>query len=75
MQVFDRDSDGYISTTELYQTMEELGLKLSAEDLQEMMREADVNRDGRVDYAGMSPPPPPIKYTRWGGYDVLNQLS
>jgi len=51
-QVFDRNSDGYISKTELYQTMKELGVRLSMDDLNEMMTAADINRDGRIDYAG-----------------------
>lgn len=53
-KVFDRNSDGYISKTELYQTMKELGVKLSMEDLNEMMKEADINQDGRIDYAEFS---------------------
>jgi Ca2+-binding EF-hand superfamily protein len=32
--------------------MKELGVKLSMEDLNEMMRAADINQDGRIDYAG-----------------------
>ena len=32
--------------------MKELGVKLSMEDLDEMMKEADINQDGRIDYAG-----------------------
>ena len=51
-QVFDRNSDGYISKTELYQTMKELGVRLSMDDLNEMMTAADINQDGRIDYAG-----------------------
>jgi len=50
--VFDRNSDGYISKTELYQTMKELGVRLSMDDLNEMMQAADINQDGRIDYAG-----------------------
>lgn len=53
MQVFDRNGDGYISKTELYQTMKELGVRLSMDDLNEMMRAADINQDGRIDYAGL----------------------
>jgi len=51
-QVFDRNSDGYISKSELYQTMKELGVRLSMDDLNEMMSAADMNQDGRIDYAG-----------------------
>jgi len=51
-QVFDHNSDGYISKLELHKTMNELGIELSREDLDAMMDQADVNKDGRIDYAG-----------------------
>jgi calmodulin len=50
--VFDRNSDGYISKLELHKTMTDLGIDLSREDLDIMMEEADINKDGRIDYAG-----------------------
>jgi len=34
--------------------MNDLGIELSREDLDAMMDEADVNKDGRIDYAGTS---------------------
>jgi len=52
LQVFDHNSDGYISKLELHKTMNSLGIELSREDLDAMMDEADVNKDGRIDYAG-----------------------
>jgi Ca2+-binding EF-hand superfamily protein len=52
MQVFDRNSDGYISKLELHKTMIDLGIPLSREDLDVMMQEADINKDGRIDYSG-----------------------
>lgn len=53
VQVFDRNSDGYISKSELYHTLKELGVNLSLEELNSKMREADSNQDGRIDYAGL----------------------
>jgi calmodulin len=53
-KVFDRNSDGYISKLELHKTMTDLGIKLSREDLDVMMEEADINKDGRIDYAEFS---------------------
>jgi len=50
--VFDRNSDGYISKSELYHTLKELGVNLSLEELNSQMKEADSNQDGRIDYAG-----------------------
>jgi len=32
--------------------MNDLGIELSRRDLDAMMDEADVNKDGRIDYAG-----------------------
>jgi len=32
--------------------MKELGVRLSMDDLNEMMTAADMNQDGRIDYAG-----------------------
>jgi len=32
--------------------MKELGVRLSMDDLNEMMSAADMNQDGRIDYAG-----------------------
>ena len=52
VQVFDHNSDGYISKLELHKTMNDLGIELSRHDLDAMMDEADVNKDGRIDYAG-----------------------
>lgn len=52
VQMFDRNSDGYISKAELYHTLKELGVNLSLEELNSKMREADSNQDGRIDYAG-----------------------
>ena len=49
-RVFDRDGNGYISATDLRALMENLGEELSEEEVQDMMREADGNGDGHIDY-------------------------
>jgi calmodulin len=49
-RVFDIDGDGLIDADELRQTMENLGERLSDEDVRAMIREADKNGDGKVDY-------------------------
>jgi len=51
-RVFDKNGDGYISTSELRQVMLTLGEKVSDDELAEMIQEADFNGDGRVDYGG-----------------------
>ena len=49
-QVFDKDGDGKISSTELKQVMANLGEKLTDDEIEEMIREADADGDGEVDY-------------------------
>ena len=51
-KVFDKDGNGLISAHELRQIMMSLGEKLTDEELDEMMREADLNGDGQIDYEG-----------------------
>ncbi|XP_070537501.1 uncharacterized protein [Ptychodera flava] len=49
-KVFDRDGNGYISASELRHVMLNLGEKLSDEEVDEMIREADIDGDGQVNY-------------------------
>lgn len=51
-RIFDKDGNGLISANELKQLMANLGEKLTDEELDEMMREADLNGDGHIDYEG-----------------------
>jgi len=51
-QAFDKNHDGYIDEHELRQTMHELGMKLSAEDIKSMMSRAGCRITGRVYYEG-----------------------
>ncbi|GAB0497375.1 hypothetical protein I4F81_002976 [Pyropia yezoensis] len=48
-KVFDKDGSGKISADELRQVMNNLGEKLSDEEVSEMIREADTNGDGEID--------------------------
>jgi len=48
--VFDADGNGKISRTELKRVMEMLGERLSDAQLDEMMGEADENKDGEIDF-------------------------
>merc|ERR1712226_97763 len=45
-KVFDRDGTGLISATELRHVMTNLGEKLSDEEIDEMIKEADIDGDG-----------------------------
>ena len=49
-RVFDKDGNGTISAAELRHVMTNLGEKLTDEEGDEMIREADVNGDGIIDY-------------------------
>ena len=48
--VFDKDGNGYISSAELRHVMTNLGEKLTDEEVDEMIREADIDGDGQVNY-------------------------
>lgn len=49
-KMFDRDGNGYIDADELRLCMMNLGEKLTLEEVEEMIREVDVDYDGRMNY-------------------------
>ena len=51
-KVFDIDGNGLIDATELRLTMKNLGENLSESDVKAMIRTADKNGDGKIDYEG-----------------------
>lgn len=51
-RMFDKDGDGFIDAMELRHLLTNLGEKLTEEEVDEMIREVDVDGDGRVDYNG-----------------------
>ncbi|KAF3454074.1 hypothetical protein FNV43_RR04521 [Rhamnella rubrinervis] len=48
--VFDKDQNGLISATELRYVMTNLGEKLTDEEVNEMIHEADADGDGHINY-------------------------
>ncbi|XP_023234289.1 calmodulin-alpha-like isoform X2 [Centruroides sculpturatus] len=50
-RLFDKNGDGYIDANELRSAMKSLGEKLTAEETEEMIRHADINDDGLINYA------------------------
>ena len=51
-KVFDKDNNGFISAEELMTVMASLGEKLTKSEIDEMIREADTDGDGQVNYEG-----------------------
>ncbi|PIA61537.1 hypothetical protein AQUCO_00300812v1 [Aquilegia coerulea] len=49
-RIYDKDQNGFITATELRQVMASLGDKLTDEQLNEMVREADGDGDGKINY-------------------------
>merc|ERR1719217_1657590 len=49
-KVFDKDNNGFISAAEPRHVMTNLGEKLTDEEVDEMIREADIDGDGIIDY-------------------------
>lgn len=50
--MFDKNKDGLISSKELRHVMTNLGEKLSEEEVDDMIKEADLDGDGMVNYEG-----------------------
>ncbi|XP_068212621.1 uncharacterized protein [Palaemon carinicauda] len=49
-KVFDKKNSGYLSSTELRHVMTSMGEKLSEQEVEDMIKEATPNGDGRVNY-------------------------
>ncbi|KAI9473991.1 MAG: hypothetical protein EXX96DRAFT_621621 [Benjaminiella poitrasii] len=49
-QVFDKEGDGYISAGELRYVLTNLGEKLSEDEVNELLKEVEVGKDGRINY-------------------------
>mmetsp|Transcript_18633 Transcript_18633/g.20258 ORF Transcript_18633/g.20258 Transcript_18633/m.20258 type:complete len:189 (+) Transcript_18633:256-822(+) len=49
-KVFDKDGNGFISAAELRHIMTNIGEKLNDEEVDEMIREADIDGDGQINY-------------------------
>jgi len=51
-RVFDKDGSGSISAAELRHVMKKLGEKLTDEEVDEMIREADLDGDEEINFEG-----------------------
>ena len=52
LQLFDEDGNGFITASELRAVLCNLGEVMSEDEVQEMIRSADVDGDGRINYEG-----------------------
>lgn len=53
-RVFDKDGNGTINADELKLTMKNIGVHLTDEELDLMMKEADEDKNGVIDFQGTS---------------------
>ena len=49
-KIFDADGNGNITAEELRQIMENLGEKLTKDEVEAMVKEADMDGDGQINY-------------------------
>mmetsp|Transcript_4629 Transcript_4629/g.6037 ORF Transcript_4629/g.6037 Transcript_4629/m.6037 type:complete len:207 (-) Transcript_4629:21-641(-) len=49
-EVFDQDGNGFISPNEFLKTMVSMGLKVTEEEVDEMIHQADCDGDGQINY-------------------------
>ena len=49
---FDKGGNGRVSMKELRRMMGQIGERLTEDELDDMMREADLNGDGQIDFKG-----------------------
>ena len=52
LSLFDRDGDGYIDAKELRYLLTTLGEKLTDAEVDEIIKDVDVDGDGKVNYQG-----------------------
>lgn len=50
--MFDKNNDGLITATELRRVMLNLGEKLTEAEVEDMIKEADEDGDGKINYNG-----------------------
>lgn len=50
--IFDINKDGYVDASELKKTLTSMGESLTEEEAEVLLRTADTNGDGKIDYKG-----------------------
>ncbi|VDI22692.1 Hypothetical predicted protein [Mytilus galloprovincialis] len=51
-RLFDKNGDGYVTASELKTILSNNGEKISDEELDAMVKDADVDGDGKINYQG-----------------------
>ena len=67
---FDKDGNGFISSAELRHIMTTLGERLTDEEVDELIKQADVDGAGMVNYAGNDTPSSPPTSLRFVSLSV-----
>ena len=49
-EIFDKDKDGYITAKELIQVMKSLNQDPSEQEINEMIKQVDLDNNGRIDF-------------------------
>ena len=53
-RIFDKDGNGYVDAKEIRHVMVNLGERLSDDEMDEMIREVEINGDNQINYSGTS---------------------
>ena len=51
-KTFDKNNDGFIEAKELHKVMVGIGERLTFEEAQQMIHDADINGDGQINFEG-----------------------
>ena len=51
-KVFDKNDSGYLTADELRDALTKLGEKLTDEEVDDMLKDADMDEDGKINYEG-----------------------
>lgn len=53
LRIIDKNGDKYLDANELVKLLTSLGDTLSKDEAEAMIRVADINKDGKIDYEGI----------------------
>lgn len=48
--IYDKDNDGYVTADDIKLVTDELGIDITADELDDLIKKADDNEDGMIDY-------------------------